>query len=266
MNELKNYILPLFLFALLLFINSCSTENSRKENPEKSGELHVSSASSLRFALEEIGQAFEVENNVKVIFQFGSSGNLAQQISSGAPIDIFISANKTSIDELVGGGYILEESVNNFTEGRIVLALNKKADLKVRSLEDLSDSTITHIAIANPSHAPYGLAAKEALVSMGLWDKLEYKLVYGETVLQTMQYVQTGDAPVGIIALSNADVPDIDYYLIDDSLHKPIIHMLGIVTRSGQQELASDFIAFISSSGGKEIMESYGFYQPEPVR
>jgi len=259
----KRYILPGALLMLLLLLNACDSEKGQEEQLGNSGELHIAVAAGLRFALEEIGQAFEAENDVKVVFQFGSSGNLAQQISSGAPIDLFLSANQNFIEGLVAEGAILEESVANFAMGRIVLAVNKQTGLEIQALEDLLDEDITYISIANPSHAPYGLAAKEALKKKGLWHKLEEKLVYGETITQAMQYIQTGNAPAGIIALSSADVPEIDYILINESLHSPLMHMIGVASRSKQQELASEFIAFINSPRGKAIMEEYGFYQPE---
>ncbi len=259
----KRYILPGVLLMLLLLFNACNSEKGQEEQLGNSDELHIAVAAGLRFALEEISQAFEAENDIKIVFQFGSSGNLAQQISSGAPIDLFLSSNQNFIEGLVAGGDILEESIAHFAMGRIVLAVNKQADLDIQVLEDLLDEDIIYISIANPSHAPYGMAAKEVLEKMGLWHKLEKKLVYGETITQAMQYIQTGNAPAGIIALSSAVVPEIDYFLIDNSLHSPLIHTLGIVSRSERQELASEFVAFINSPRGKAIMEEYGFCQPD---
>ncbi len=263
MNIFKRYILPGVFLMLFFSLNACDSEKEQEEQFGNAAELHIAVATGLRFALEEIGQAFEAENEIKVVFQFGSSGNLAQQISSGAPIDLFLSANQNFIEGLVARGDILEESVANFAIGRIVLAVNKQADMDIQVLEDLLNEDITYISIANPSHAPYGIAAKEVLENKGLWHKLEGKLVYGETITQAMQYIQTGNAPAGIIALSSADVPEIDYFLIDNSLHSPLIHTLGVVNQSDQQELASEFIAFINSPRGKTIMEEYGFCQPE---
>ena len=263
MIELNKSMLLFPLITLLVVINACGIEDRQEENPENSSELHVAAATSLRFALEEIGQAFEAENKIKVIFQFGSSGNLAQQISSGAPVDLFLSADQRLIENFVAEGVIIEESASTFAIGRIVLAVNRQADLEVQRLEDLLDDNITHISIANPSHAPYGQAAKEALKSKGLWDRLEEKVVYGETVTQVVQYIQTGNSPVGIIALSSADLPEIEYFLVDDSLHNPLLHMLGVVSRSEKQEQASEFIDFINSFRGREIMKEYGFNQPE---
>jgi len=261
LNIFKKYNLPVVLLMLSLIINACDSGTGQEEPTGNSGELHIAVAAGLRFALEEIGQVFEAENDIKVVFQFGSSGNLSQQISSGAPIDLFLSANQNFIEGLVAEGIILEESVADFTMGRIVLAVNKQTGLVVQALEDLLDDDITYISIANPSHAPYGMAAKEALENKGLWHKLEDKLVYGETVTQAMQYVQTGNASAGIIALSSANMPEIDYILVDDSLHSPLIHTLGVVGRSERQELVSEFIDFINSPRGSAIMEEYGFYQ-----
>ncbi len=249
--------------VLSIFTSACAATTEREEPFTETEELHVAAASSLRFAFEEIGGIFEAEKDIRVVFQFGSSGNLAHQIASGAPVDLFASANKNFIDHLVDNGDILQESTALYAIGRVVLAVNIQSQLEILSLEDLISDEIDYISIANPSHAPYGLAAKEVLESKGLWSLVEDKLVYGETVSQALQFVQTGNAPVGIIALSYADVPEIEYFLVDEALHTPLEHTLGVVSHSQQQMLAMEFAEFITSLQGREIMEKHGFYLPE---
>lgn len=255
-------LMAAFLILALLLTGGCASPPPVSDSTEQTVELHVAAASDLRFAFEELGRLFEEEEGVKVVFQFGSSGNLAQQIANGAPIDLYASANQKFVEDLIDSGDILPESKALYAIGRIVVAVNRKAEVKVDSLDDLLSDTIDHIAIANPAHAPYGLAAQEALESVGLWDKLAEKLVYGENVSQAMQFVQTGNAPVGIIALSVANVPELDYFLVDESLHNPLEQMLGIVSHSGSQEMAARFAAFVGSDVGIGVMESYGFYLP----
>jgi len=260
----KRSLVQLIVFTLILpiLITACTSSNKQDEQLRKTSEIHVAAASDLRFAFEEIGKIFEVENGVKVIFQFGSSGNLAQQIANGAPIDLFASANKKFIEDLVESGDIIEETKALYAIGRIVLAVNKNANVDVKSLEDLLLDEVDHISIANPNHAPYGLAGKEALESKGLWKLVEDKLVYGENVSQAMQFVQTGNAPIGIIALSVANIEEIEYFLIDETLHNQLEQMLGVVRYSNNQELAKNFVEFVNSPQGREIMEKYGFYLP----
>ncbi|MCC5910121.1 MAG: molybdate ABC transporter substrate-binding protein [Clostridiaceae bacterium] len=248
--------------VLSILITACTLPNNQGNNLTEENELHVAAASDLRFAFEELGRTFEEEKGVKVIFQFGSSGNLAQQIANGAPIDLFASANKKFVEDLVESGDIIEETKALYAIGRIVLAVNKNAHVDVKSLEDLLLDEIQYISLANPNHAPYGLAGKEALESKGLWELVKDKLVYGENVSQAMQFVQTGNAPVGIIALSIADVEEIDHILIDEDLHKPLEQMLGVVSHSNNRELAESFAVFVNSPEGRKIMEKYGFYLP----
>lgn len=263
---MKSNKVPLkMLIALLLIviIPACEPATKQKEQPTVTRELHIATAAGLRFAFEEIGEVFEVEKGTRVVFQFGSSGNLAQQISSGAPVDLFISANKSFVEDLVAKGDILDETVELFAIGRIVLAVNKQSGLEVHSLNDLSCDEIDYISIANSSHAPYGMAAKEALENKGLWDQLEDKLIYGETVTQAMQFVRTGNAPVGIIALSIAGVPEIESFPVDEMLYNPLEQMLGVVSHSQQKELALEFAAFVNGPRGQAIMKKHGFDMPE---
>lgn len=259
------FILMSLVIAILVLsgINlGCNRGSSQEGENVVMPELHVAAASDLRFAFEEIAAIFEEEKGIKVVFQFGSSGNLAHQIANGAPIDLFASANKQFVDNLIASGDIIPETKELYAIGRIVLAVNKNANLNVNSLEDLLLDEIEHIAIANPNHAPYGLAAKEALETKGLWELIQDKLVYGENVSQTMQFVQTGNAPVGIIALSVANVEEIEYFLIDEELHNPLEQMLGIVSHSKNKDAAKAFAEYVNSPPGRVIMEKYGFYLP----
>ena len=225
-------------------------------------ELTVAAAADLQFAFTDIGALFEEECGCKVTFVFGSSGNLAAQIESGLPVDIFASADIAYVDGLREKGLILEDTQQLYAVGRIVLAVNKDSGLQVESLRDLLKPGVTKVAIANPDHAPYGIAARQALESEGIWDELKPRLVYGENVRQALQYVQTGDAPAGIVALSVADVPEISYTLIDDSLHQPLRQSLAVLRRTGEEQLARDFIAFVNGPEGRPIMKKYGFVLP----
>ena len=258
-----NILLLVGLVILTAILNTaCGLTKSKTDTSSDNKELHVAAASDLRFAFEELGKLFEEETRTKVVFQFGSTGNLANQIANGAPIDLFASANKKFVEDLVKSGDIIEDTVELYAVGRIVLAVNKKSNLQVTTLEDLLKVDIENVAIANPQHAPYGLAAKEALEKAGLWESLEDKLVYGENVSQTMQFIQTGNAPVGIIALSIANVEELEFTLIDESLHNRLEQVLGVIKYSKNQESAKAFAKFVNSPKGRIIMEKYGFYIP----
>ena len=251
---------------VILMTTSCSLfdeQEIQKAQNNCSDELHVAAATGLRFAMEDIGAAFKEETGVIVVFQFASTGNLAQQIAGGAPVDLFCSANASFIERLASQGDIKEESLQTFALGRIVLAANEGFPLEIDLLEDLLSEQVEAVVIANPNHAPYGFAAKEALQNEGLWVQLEDKLVYTETVSQAMQYIQTGNAPVGIIALSFAGASGIEYSLIDEELHTPLEQVLGIVSHSRKKELAARFAAYLSGQEGRAILEQHGFFLPQ---
>jgi molybdate transport system substrate-binding protein len=232
----------------------------------KPGELTVAAAADLQFAFTDIGALFEQETGHKVTFVFGSTGQLAQQIENGAPYDLFAAANISFVDDLAKKNLVLPDTKTLYARGRIVLAVNRASGVSAVSLDDLLSEKITHIAIANPEHAPYGVAAKEALQLAGLWEKIQPKLVYGENVRQTLQYVQAGDAQAGIVSLSVANVSEITWSLIDASLHNPLDQAVAVVTSSPQKDLASEFAKFINGPSGRPIMQKYGFVLPgEPI-
>jgi molybdate transport system substrate-binding protein len=254
---MKKYLSLIFLLMFLTGCNSASTSPTTD-----SVQLTVAAASDLQFAFTEIGELYEKETGNKVIFTFGSTGQLAQQIDNGAPFDLFAAANISFVEDLANNNRVIPETIALYAYGRIVLAVNTDAGVSAINLEDLLSDEITRIAIANPEHAPYGLAAKEALISADVWEKIENKIVFGENVRQTLQFIQTGDAQVGIVALSVANVPEITWSLIDDSLHNPLNQALAVVTSSPHQEEAKEFAEFINGEKGRPIMQKYGFVLP----
>jgi molybdate transport system substrate-binding protein len=230
-------------------------------------EITVAAASDLQFALPEIAALFEEETGVKVNLVFGSSGQLTQQIENGAPYDLFAAANVAYIEQLAAQNLVLPDSVALYAQGHIVLAVNRLAVVHAIALQDLLAPEIRQITIANPEHAPYGMAAKQALQSAGLWEQIQPKLVLAENVRQALQYVQSGDAQAGIVALSVADVPEIEWKLIDGGLHAPLNQALAILATSPHPELAARFARYINGEKGRPIMWRYGFILPgeEPL-
>jgi molybdate transport system substrate-binding protein len=249
----------LSLLAFLLISLSACTASASHSGP---AELTVAAASDLQFAFTEIGLLFEQETGHKVTFVFGSTGQLAQQIENGAPYDLFAAANIAFVDGLDEQNLLISDTVALYARGRIVLAVNKDSGLQAVALEDLLSDTITHIAIANPDHAPYGTAAMQALQTAGIWEQLRPKLVYAENVRQTLQFIQTGDAQAGIVALSIANVPEVNWVLLDEDLHNPLDQALAVVASSKHPEVARQFAAFINSPSGRSIMQKYGFLLP----
>ncbi|OLC15814.1 MAG: molybdate ABC transporter substrate-binding protein [Candidatus Rokubacteria bacterium 13_1_40CM_69_27] len=224
--------------------------------------LTVFAASDLAFAFNEIVPRFERTFGVKVTLVLGSTGNFARQIEQGAPADVFFAADESFVDHLVAGGILIGETRSLYAQGRLVLATARTAGQKLTDLRQLLDARIRRVAIANPVHAPYGRAAREALITNGLWDAVHPKLVYGENIRQTLQYVQTGAVEAGIVALSIADVPEIEWVPIDPTLHRPLNQTVAVVRRSPRPELGVSFIQFVNGPEGRAIMKRYGFRLP----
>lgn len=235
------------------------------DNAAAAGErsITVAAASDLNFAFKDIAAVFEKETGIKVILSFGSTGMLAKQISEGAPFDLFFAADRKYLEDLSSKGHVIPSSVERYAQGVIVLAVNKSSGIEVRDLKHLLRPEIRNVAIANPDHAPYGRAAMEALKSAGIWVRLKDKLVYGENIRQTLQFIQTGNAQAGIVALSLVNVPEITYVRIDPSLHNPIDQTMGIVKTSKDPEAAASFIRYVKGPAGSEIMKKYGFIIPQ---
>jgi molybdate transport system substrate-binding protein len=222
----------------------------------------VYAASDLAFAFKEIVPKFEKALGVKVTLVFGSTGNLAKQIEHGAPADVFFAANQSFVDTLVQRGALIPETRTPYAQGRLALATARSFGTKLRDLRDLVDPNVRHIAIANPEHAPYGRAAEETLRSAGVWEAVRPKLVYGENIRQALQYIQTGAAEAGLVALSVANVPEITWTPVDASLHRPLNQAVAVVRRSSRPELGLAFIQFVNGADGRPIMKRHGFLLP----
>ncbi len=147
--------------------------------------LTVSAAADLTPAFGEIGRLYGEQTGTKVNFNFGSTGQLAQQITQGAPVDLFAAANVAYIDELEQKGLILPDTKQLYATGRITVWTRRNNSLQLERVEDLARDDVRRIAIANPEHAPYGIAAREALQTAGIWERVQPKLIFGENISQT---------------------------------------------------------------------------------
>lgn len=224
--------------------------------------LIVSAAADLVYAFTDLGKAFEQQTGIPVVFNFGSTGQLAQQIEQGAPVDLFAAANVSFVDDLAQKGRVLPDTVALYARGRITLWTRADSPLRIETIEDLAQPAVQRIAIANPDHAPYGIAAREALQSAGLWEAVQPKLVLGENVRQTLQYAETGDVDVAIVALSLSVQVEGRWTLIPQELHAPINQALAVVTDSRNQAAARAFADFVNGPTGRPIMRHYGFILP----
>lgn len=260
-----------FLFLLAAAALTGCQKSPNPQAPAKAPEpvtFKVGAAADLHFAFEELGSLFEKQTGKKPVFVFGSTGQLAQQISNGAPFDLFAAANVSFVDDVIAAGACLPDTKAMYARGRIVIWTPKDSTIPApEKIEALTGAAFQKIAIANPEHAPYGKAAKQAMESTGTWEAIEPKLVYGENVRQTLQFAESGNVEAAVVALSLAIVtPNGVWELVPEELHKPIDQALAACTGGGNVEAGKEFARFINSPEGRAVMKRYGFVLPgEPV-
>ncbi|HWO96463.1 MAG TPA: molybdate ABC transporter substrate-binding protein [Bacillus sp. (in: firmicutes)] len=259
-SKYSYFIIPLAIL-LIVFISGCSETNKTSETDAV--ELKVAAASDLSSAFKEAGKVFEKETNSHITFSFGSSGQLAEQIENGAPFDVYAAANIEFVNHLKEKELIIPDTQTTYAFGRIGIASPRNRNLSIKTMEDLLKPEVKKIAIANPDHAPYGLAAKQALEKAGLWDKIEDKVVYGRNISDTLSFIETGNVEAGIIALSLYKEDEVNFHMIDEEMHAPLEQSMAVISGTSEEQLARNFIEFIKGPIGRPIMESYGFIVPE---
>ena len=248
--------LPLAVSAVVVgafLVGGCKGSDSKK--------LEVAAASSLAGAFQEMAKAFTAKTGTEVSLILSSSGKLSQQIREGAPYDVFASASLSYLEDLQASGDLAKDSLRIYAQGR--LAMWVKDGQAPASVAELADSRYEHIAIANPEHAPYGTAAREAMQNEKIWSKVQDRVVRGSSVRQAMQYAESGNAEVGIIALSLAIKSDGSYTLVDSHLHTPLTQGIAVVARTKKNAQATAFVDFVNSPAGMQILAPYGL---EPVK
>ncbi len=235
----------------------------KHDAPTSNEPLKVAAAADLSFAFKDLGEAYEKKTGQKVVFSFGATGLLEKQIAEGAPFDVFAAANVSFADDAVKAGACLADSKATYATGHLVLYTTRDAAFHPGSMADLTDARVVKIAIANPEHAPYGKAAKQAMEHAGVWDKVQPKVVYGENVQQTLQFAQSGNADVAIVALSLATVTPGVSVNVPTELHDPIAQAMVVCTHGkAGTESGRKFVAYVQSAEGHALMKRFGFLLP----
>jgi molybdate transport system substrate-binding protein len=228
-------------------------------------ELRVAAAADLNFALPEIAKAFEAQTGTKVLLSFGSSGNFFAQIQSGAPFDVFCSADMGYPQKLAAAGLALPETLHQYASGRLVIWVRNDSKLNFErdGIKVLLDPSVNKIAIANPEHAPYGRAAVAALQKAKLYDQIKEKLVLGENVSQTAQFITSGNAEAGLISLSLAQAAELQkqgrFWKIPAEIADSLPQGAIVLKQSASPRVAEKFINYLSCPAGTKILAQYGF-------
>ena len=228
----------------------------------------IAAASDLQFVLEEIAAGYRTETGMNVALSFGSTGNFARQIRQGAPFEMFMAADEDFILDLAHEGFTTDQGVL-YGIGRIALMVpTGSVLLPDGSLDDLAaglrDGRVTHFAIANPEHAPYGARAREALQHKGLWEPIQSALVLGENVSQAAQFATSGNAQGGIIAQSLALSPKVSALgtsaLIPAEWHSPLRQRMALLTAAGPE--AKAFYSYLQGPIARSAFDRAGFTLP----
>lgn len=241
----------------IFFLLSCQSKHSNK--------LTIATAANVQFAMEELTNAFSQETGIESEIILGSSGKLLAQIKEGAPYDVFVSANMKYPNELYASGFT-EQKPQIYAYGKLVLW--SMADNIDPSLDLLLSEKVNHVAMANPKTAPYGVAAEQLLTSINLYDQVKDKLVFGESISQTNQFIISGAAEIGFTAMSVVKSPEMEgkgkWIELDNTTYTPIAQ--GAVTikkKHNNSDTANQFYAFLFSSRAKEILNKYGYITHE---
>jgi molybdate transport system substrate-binding protein len=221
-------------------------------------DLVVAAASDLAPMGSALEQGFQKAAHAPVKFSFASSGSIAQQVENGAPFDVFLSADEHYVKDLAASGRLESDTVV-YAFGRVALW---SRDGSVRSFEDLKKPSVKHLSIPNPEHAPYGIAARKALETRGMWSEIQPKIVYGENVRQALQFAESGNADAVITSWTLLKGRGV---LLPEEWHDPIRQAGGVVKSSGQIALARQFLKFLTSDEGRKILENGGLFPPKPV-
>jgi len=274
--KLTLYGLLFFILMLLITAHSpgapqVTTSTPLAQDGQMSGrprELVIAAASNLTFVVKEVAAKFEEQTGTRVKLALGSSGNFYGQIVNGAPFDLFLSADAEYPQKLVEAGLAQPESLSIYAVGRMVLWVPKSSPIDVGKLgiESLLHPTVRKIAIANPALAPYGKAAVAVMDKSRLYQGVSSKLVLGENVSQTAQFVQSGAADIGIIPLSLIIGSPLEtegsYWEVPADLHPRVEQGVVVLKRTKAPELAQQFLQVLLGAEGSQIMTRYGYQAP----
>ena len=231
-------------------------------------EARIAAAANLKFVMTDLIEQFAKQTGQKIEAVYGSSGNLFSQISNGAPFDAFFSADEEFPRKLQAAGLAEQNSLMEYAVGRIAIWTPPGSPLHVKGgkWSVLLDSRVLKIAVANSQHAPYGRAALQALRNSGVYERIKEKLVYGEDISQAAQFVQSGNAQAGIIALSlilSPGMRDGNYWEIPEETHAPITQAAVVMKLAKNKKVAREFLEFVKTPEARATLQKYGFMAPK---
>lgn len=259
----KKLAISCALFVAATFLISACGSAGAGETGSSEQTLTVSAASSMKEAFTEIGRNFESQHTgVKVQFNFSSSGDLAKQIAAGARVDVFAAASTRETDDLDGKGLIIKDTLIKPVGNDMVLVIPAAASSQITSIDDLGQEAAKKVAIGNPATVPAGRYAQDVLTYNKMWDSIQPKLVYGESVRQVLDYVARGEVDAGLVYTTDAKSRAGDVRIVLTATagsHKSIIYPMAVITGSPLETLARQFLDLVASPESQLVFEKYGF-------
>lgn len=265
LKRLKGVSMLVCCSLLLVGCGSKGESNNSASEEKQPVELNISAAASLKEVIADLENAYkQIDDNVTLVVNYGSSGSLQQQIEQGAPCDLFISAGQKQMNTLKDKGLLVDDTTKNLVENSLVLVAAK--GVEINSFDDLKNYTIKHIAVGEPDSVPAGKYADEVLVNTGIKDSISDKLVFAKDVKEVLAWVASGNADVGFVYLSDAlsnnnvsiveNVPEVDE-------HSPITYPVSVIKDSDNIDKAKKFEDFLFTDEAQKIFEKYGYKSVE---
>ncbi len=242
---------PMAALASVVIVTSMSAA-------ARAAEVKVAVAANFTEAVKEIGALFEKATSHKPVFSFGPTGGIYNQVTQAAPFEVFLSADQATPVKAIAEGHAVAGTAFTYATGKLVLF--SKTDGLTLGEQTLKDGKFTKIAIANPKTAPYGTAAVEVLQKLGVYDALKDKIVEGNNIAQTYQFVDTANAEVGFIAFAQIALkPGGSRWVVPANLHKTIAQDAVLLKTGANNEAAKSFIAFLKGPEARKVIEKYGY-------
>lgn len=241
---------------------------ARSQEANKPAVITVAAAADLSTVLKQLGELHEKGSRVKLRLSLGASGALMQQIQNGAPFDLFFSADMDYPRQLIASGDADASSLYQYAVGNLVLwvPMDSPLDPAQKHMDVLLDRSVRKIAIANPQHAPYGRAAVAALKHTGVYERVADRLVLGENVSQAAQFVESGNAQAGFVALAHALAPAMQgkgkYWQVPEDFYPPLAQGAVVLSRAQHKKEAAQFLEFIKTNEAEELLRKSGFTIP----
>ena len=224
-------------------------------------DIIVSAAASLTQALTAVTKAFEAEqDSVKVTLNFAASGALLQQMESGAPVDVFLSANQSFMNKAAEKNLIRVATRKDFVKNNLVLAVPNEAAGKITTLADVTKKEIERVSIGHPDSVPAGRYAKQALIAANIWDAIQEKLIYGNSVRQVLDYLMRGEVDAGLVYSTDAKLAEEKVTVVEKvATSDPIVYCLAVTASTAKEKTAQSFVDFVLSSKGQDVLAGFGF-------